>query len=80
MQPASRRVIDGPIEAMIHAVVCNCGTIYDLGAVHVIARHADASVWQAPCCGVTADDRKWVHQPYRDYRDPYVDQHGLVRW
>lgn len=30
---------------------------YDLGAVTVVARYADCSVWKTPCCGVQVDDR-----------------------
>jgi hypothetical protein len=74
----TRKIFDGPIDAMIHPVVCQCGAVYDLGAVHVIARHADATVWKAPCCDVTADDRKWVHQPYRDYRREAYDIRGFI--
>lgn len=35
---------------------CHAG-VYDLGTVEVIARYADCSVWKAPCCGATVDDR-----------------------
>jgi hypothetical protein len=38
-------------------VRCTCGGVYDLGTVTVIARYADCSVWNAPCCGRQADDR-----------------------
>lgn len=55
-------------EAMMTPAVCQCGQVYDLGMVTVTARYADASVWTAPCCGVQADDRRWVHQPYRELR------------
>lgn len=34
-----------------------CGGIYDAANVHVIARYADCSVWNAPCCGAQVDDR-----------------------
>lgn len=55
-----------PAEArgMMDPVRCQCGKIYDTADVTVTARHADCSVWNAPCCGVTADDRSWVKQPY----------------
>lgn len=36
----------------------HCGGIYDLGTVTVTARYADCSMWQAPCCGLTVDDRE----------------------
>lgn len=43
---------------MFHPGRCRwCGSIYDGGKVEVTARYADCSVWKAPCCGVTADDR-----------------------
>lgn len=45
------------IEGMFKPVRCTCGRIYDLGAVEVTARYSDCSVWKAPCCGRTADDR-----------------------
>lgn len=38
---------------------CTCGQVYDLNAVHVTGRHADCSVWRAPCCNREADDRIW---------------------
>lgn len=34
-----------------------CGSIYDGATVTVTARYSDCSVWKAPCCGATADDR-----------------------
>jgi hypothetical protein len=49
---------------MLDPVRCQCGKIYDTAHVTVTARHADCSVWKAPCCGVRADDRSWVNQPY----------------
>ncbi|GAW50587.1 MULTISPECIES: hypothetical protein [unclassified Nocardioides] len=43
---------------MFHPGKCRwCGSIYDGGAVEVTARYADCSVWKAPCCGNSADDR-----------------------
>ncbi len=45
------------IAIMFSPVRCTCGRIYDLGKVEVTARYADCSVWKAPCCGRTADDR-----------------------
>lgn len=44
-------------EGMFQPVRCRCGCVYDLGTVEVTARYADCSVWRAPCCGRTADDR-----------------------
>ncbi|MEU4781053.1 hypothetical protein [Micromonospora sp. NPDC023633] len=34
-----------------------CGGVYDLGTVTVTARYTDCSMWKAPCCGATVDDR-----------------------
>jgi hypothetical protein len=35
----------------------HCNGIYNVGDVEVTARYADCSVWSAPCCGRTVDDR-----------------------
>src|SRR4051794_10385195 len=45
------------IRGMFKPVRCRCGGIYDLGEVKVTARYLDCSVWNAPCCGRTSDDR-----------------------
>ncbi|WP_045740798.1 hypothetical protein [Actinoplanes rectilineatus] len=45
------------IADMFKPVRCTCGGIYDLGTVEVTGRYTDCSVWRAPCCGRTADDR-----------------------
>lgn len=45
------------IQEMFKPVRCTCGHIYDLGKVEVTARYTDCSMWKAPCCGRTADDR-----------------------
>jgi hypothetical protein len=51
---------------------CHCQGVYDLATVTrvtVTARYADCSVWQAPCCQFTVDDRGetgWKSIP--DYR------------
>ncbi|MDN4174707.1 hypothetical protein QWY28_17230 [Nocardioides sp. SOB77] len=43
---------------MFHPGRCRwCGSIYDGGKVEVTGRYSDCSVWKAPCCGNTADDR-----------------------
>jgi hypothetical protein len=34
-----------------------CSGVYDLSTVKVTARYVDCSVWKAPCCGRTVDDR-----------------------
>lgn len=34
-----------------------CGRVYDLGKVTITARYIDCSMWKAPCCGTTVDDR-----------------------
>jgi hypothetical protein len=34
-----------------------CSGVYDLGTVTITARYTDCSMWKAPCCGVTVDDR-----------------------
>ncbi len=44
-------------QSMMAPVRCRCGKIYDLAAVHVKARYADCSMWDAPCCGHLTDDR-----------------------
>lgn len=45
-------------EGMTQPARCGwCGGVYDLGKVTVTARYADCSVWKAPCCGMTVDDR-----------------------
>lgn len=49
---------------MIDPVRCRCGKIYDTASVQITRRYADCSVWSAPCCGVQADSRSWVMQPY----------------
>ena len=46
------------VNQMFSPVRCAyCGQIYDLGKVTVTARYVDCSVWKAPCCGITVDDR-----------------------
>jgi hypothetical protein len=45
------------IADMSSPVRCTCGQVYDLGKVTVTARYTDCSMWKAPCCGRTADDR-----------------------
>jgi hypothetical protein len=40
-----------------------CGGIYDLGGVETVARYADCTVFKAPCCGATVDDRRWKSLP-----------------
>ena len=44
---------------MFMPVRCShCGHgVYDLGAVKVLARYADCSVWRTPCCKRQTDDR-----------------------
>ena len=64
-------------EGMTFPVRCRCGGVYDLGKVTVTARYADCSMWKAPCCGVTADDRKppWGISWYKELprRAPWRD-------
>ena len=50
---------DPRASGMSQPVRCNrChGGVYDLGTVTVTARYADCSMWKAPCCGATVDDR-----------------------
>ena len=51
---ATHRAIAG----MHQPVRCRwCGGVYDLGTVEVTARYTDCSMWKAPCCGTTVDDR-----------------------
>ncbi len=45
------------IRDMFSPVRCVCGQIYDVGKVEVTARYTDCTMWKAPCCGRTADDR-----------------------
>ncbi len=42
----------------------HCRGIYDMGSVEVTARYTDCSMWKAPCCGRTVDDRNppWKHR------------------
>lgn len=43
---------------MFSPVQCtHCSGVYDLGTVTVTARYTDCSMWKAPCCGLTVDDR-----------------------
>ena len=58
------------IAGMFKPVRCTCGRIYDLGKVEVTARYADCSVWKAPCCGRTADDRG--ETGWKSTKDYYV--------
>jgi hypothetical protein len=64
-----RRLLAPEAEAMTEPVACRCGAVYDLAAVtDIIARYADATRFRAPCCGVEADERRWVPQPYERLR------------
>ena len=36
-----------------------CNAVYNLYAVEVIARYADAMVFKSPCCHKEVDDREW---------------------
>jgi len=46
-------------EGMMFPARCRwCSGVYDLAKVTVTGRYTDCSMWKAPCCGVTADDRK----------------------
>lgn len=49
--------MEGDVRKMASPARCTCGRIYDLGTVEITSRHLDCSVWRAPCCGRTADDR-----------------------
>lgn len=40
-----------------------CGVVYDMAAVHVVARYADCSEWVTECCARRVDDREWVGFP-----------------
>jgi len=52
------------VSGMLAPMQCGwCGQVYDAGPVTVIARYADCSMWKAPCCGITADDRQFVGHP-----------------
>jgi hypothetical protein len=52
------RYLAEQIAHMTFPVRCTwCRGVYDVGAVEVTARYADCSMWKAPCCGRTVDDR-----------------------
>lgn len=78
-----RRPTEDEISRMQSPARCtHCGGIYDLGMVTVYQRYSDCSVWKTPCCGRTADDRKFKSLP--DYteidkarlRYPFIDAYG----
>jgi hypothetical protein len=53
------------VAGMSSPVRCSlCGKYYDLQAVTPTTSHADCTPFRAPCCGVEADERTWIHQPY----------------
>lgn len=46
----------------------HCHRVYDLGTVEVTARYTDCSMWKAPCCGRTVDDRgETGWKSFKDY-------------
>jgi hypothetical protein len=68
------------VSGMTSPVRCACGQVYDLGKVEVTARYLDCSVWKAPCCGRTADDRYesgWSIVRHYTKLDPHD---GSVAW
>jgi len=78
-------------DLMRNKVRCyHCGGTYDLGKVEVTGRYTDCSVWKAPCCGRTVDDRPWPHgghyrevkgdSPYDDDGYYVMDDVGVIRW
>lgn len=80
-RPDAARIAD-----MSSPVRCaHCRGVYDLGRVEVTARYADCSMWKAPCCGATVDDRgETGWKSFKDYNridkdNPYqLDPMG--RW
>ena len=51
-------------KGMISPVRCShCGTIYDLCSVTPIARYADCTTFESPCCKKHVDDREWKGMP-----------------
>jgi len=61
---------------MLKKVKCShCGSVYDLGGVTVIARYADATVFEAPCCHRQVDDRSWKSMP--DFQEVKQANNGL---
>lgn len=64
-------------------VICtHCGGRYSLSTVDPIARYADYTVFKAPCCGRTVDDREWKSLP--DFRCETEDDkrdfaNGIIR-
>lgn len=67
------------VAGMFSPVRCVCGRIYDMGKVEVTARYADCSMWKAPCCGRTADDRYgtgWSSVKHYDV----IDKREVMGW
>lgn len=58
----------------------HCSGTYNLMAVETIARYADCTVFKAPCCGRTVDDRRWKSLP--DFHEPaarrFFDMYGRM--
>lgn len=52
------------VEGMTFPVLCDCGRVYDMDKVKVLARYLDCTVWKSPCCKRTQDDRPkgWTTQ------------------
>jgi hypothetical protein len=44
----------------------HCGAIYDLCGVGILARYADCTDFESPCCHRRVDDREWKSLP--DFR------------
>lgn len=63
----------------------HCQGTYNLGNVKTLARYADCTVFEAPCCGRTVDDRRWKSLPDTeevwepDPADLLIDAEGKPR-
>lgn len=46
------------LSKMLDPMRCmRCHQVFDGGAVEVVARYADCTVFKTPCCGAVVDDR-----------------------
>lgn len=57
----------------------HCNGIYNLGGVETVARYADCTMFIAPCCGRTVDDRRWKSLPdIERVRKPIIEANGEI--
>lgn len=46
------------VAEMVSPYKCaRCDNVHDAGAVEVVGRYSDCSLWKCPGCGATIDDR-----------------------